>query len=145
MEWWQPGLHQLSDRDGWTRGTYPARIRLPSFSLRELRLIFRRAFSVSLRSILYDSMLLLPSDRDSRSGSLALTIRVCPILHGAARGSEYPFPKTPLPSWLDVHPGGRKSFHCLNCEITRRVFIACRSGDHGCYVQPCNLRRVPFD
>lgn len=22
MEWWQPGLHQLSARDGWTQGTY---------------------------------------------------------------------------------------------------------------------------
>jgi len=42
MEWWQPGLHQLSARDGWTRGTYRREFVFLLFHFVNSALFFRR-------------------------------------------------------------------------------------------------------
>lgn len=127
MEWWQPGLHRLSGRDGWTRGTYRReRIRLPSFSFRELRLIFRRAFPASvLRSI--PRPIFLPEFHDAlhnpqwRESGYSLPWK----LH--FRGCIYIYIY-----FIYIHIYIEKvpfSSRCLNYEITPGAFGACRSND----------------
>lgn len=55
-------------------------------------------------------------------------------------GSGYRFLKAPLSRFQCISKG--ESFRCLNCEITLRVFFACKSDDHG-YRAIC--QHVPFD
>lgn len=122
MEWWQPGLHRLSAGDGWTPGTYVRQENSSSSSSSST------SFFIS-RTLPYFPRVFQPSARYHTTDIFLLAGRSPPLVPLDVPGGIGILPPDGKAT-LHVSKGD-ESFHCLNCEITRRAFVACGLDDDG--------------